>query len=106
MIDANNPDIVTRDISGLYLPEKEIEEARKGATFQTHKEFCNAEAEPGDTRVEPKPEQTLAEALRVCKRQWYQDKREYHARERKNGVDKVNRAKVYNPDAASSDFMK
>jgi hypothetical protein len=62
MVDANNPNIVTRDINGLYLSEKEIREIRKGATFQTHKEFCGAGAEPEDTRGEPTPEQTLAEA--------------------------------------------
>jgi hypothetical protein len=62
MVDANNPDMVTRDISGLYLTEKEIEEVRKGPTFQTHKEFCCAKAEPEDRRVELTPEQTLAEA--------------------------------------------
>jgi hypothetical protein len=96
MVDAGNPDMVARDIRGLYLSENEIGEIRKGATFQTHKEFCKAEAEPEDT----------AQSLRLWKRQWYQDKREQRARERKNGVDKENRPKFYNPDAKSSDFMK
>ena len=59
MVDAGNPDVVARDISGLYLSENEIGEIRKGATFQTHKEFCKAEAELEDKRVEPTPEQTL-----------------------------------------------
>jgi hypothetical protein len=59
MVDAGNPDMVARDIRGLYLSENEIGEIRKGATFQTHKEFCKAEAELEDKRVEPTPEQTL-----------------------------------------------
>jgi hypothetical protein len=33
MVDAGNPDMVARDISGLYLSENEIGEIRKGVTF-------------------------------------------------------------------------
>jgi hypothetical protein len=106
MVDANNPDMVTRDISGLYLTKKEIEEVRKGPTFQTHKEFCCAEAEPEARRVGLTPEQTLAESQSVWKRQRYQDKREYRAQEKKSGVDKEKRAKFYDPDAESSDFIR
>ncbi len=103
MVDANNPDIVTRDISGLYLSENKIEEIRKGATFQTQNEFCSAEAEP---KVEPTAQETLAEAQVEWKRQWYHDKREYRVQEKKNGVDKEKRAKFYDADAESNDFMR
>ena len=106
MIGKSNSDLVYRDISGLYLSEKDIEEIRKGATFQSHKELSTVEAEPQVSKEELVVAQALAKAQVEWKRQWYEDLRIYRLQGKKYDIPEWERAQVYDSDADNSDFLK